>query len=291
MNSACIVQNSNMRTWLYVRYEELANFCALRQRAVRRAAAALWFGSAGVVVKPAARRLASGTMLRQWGGRFILAIAALAASAVTAEVLSAPNAGASFAAVNNTSALSSGSAQVSRQALNGPIDVSGQAIVDPVVDPLLRSVIERLAISGVVARAKFDAGTPVEDTLREREVLNTAVNQAPQYGVNDAQARAFFSDQIEASKLVQTILLARWRRAGEAPGDAIDLVTALRPQIDRLSNELLLLLGRVCALPTDSLATRIHQARERLAQEHRLGALERAALDQATLSLCLPSTQ
>lgn len=155
------------------------------------------------------------------------------------------------------------------------------------MEPLLRSVIERLAISEAVARAKFDSGAPVQDAPRERALLDAVANQASRYGVTDAQARVFFRDQIEAGKLLQTVLLTRWQRAGKAPGHSVGLAGVLRPRLDSLSGEMLAQLGRVCAPSGDTIvsAAGLRQARERLAHEYRLDALQRAALHRATSSL------
>ncbi|GAB3626380.1 hypothetical protein GCM10027419_12290 [Pandoraea terrae] len=173
-----------------------------------------------------------------------------------------------------------------------PAGVRPAAAADPVVDPLLQGVLERLAIGEAVARSKFDTGKPVQDTPREQALLDAVARQAPQYGVTGAQARTFFRAQIEAGKVVQTALLARWQRQGGAPGKAVDLGATLRPRLDALSGELLQNLGRVCALPAGSARqARILQARERLAQARKLGALQRAAFDQATSGLCAASAK
>ncbi len=211
------------------------------------------------------------TMLSQWGRLGIFSLAAVS----TAIAAPLPT-GANTERANGT---------VARPGLlDAPIQQE-QSSADAVIELLLRSVIERLVISEAVARAKFDKGTPVQDTLREEALLNTIAQQAPQYGVTDAQARAFFRDQIEAGKVVQTVLLARWQRAGEAPGHAVDLVAVLRPRLDRLSSELLAQLGRALSIEPAVPAASIDRARERLAQEYRLNALQRAAFHQATSSL------
>ncbi|MBN4667728.1 gamma subclass chorismate mutase AroQ [Pandoraea nosoerga] len=161
-------------------------------------------------------------------------------------------------------------------------------IIDPVLDPLMHGILERLAISEAVARNKFSSGKPVQDTPREQALLDSAAERAAQFGLTPAQARTFFRMQIEAGKLVQTALLARWAREGRAPGEPVDLSTRLRPALDRLSTSLMRDLGRLCALPDDpSRMARIHQARERIAKAAKLEALQRAAFDEATSGLCL----
>ncbi len=161
-------------------------------------------------------------------------------------------------------------------------------VVDPIVDPLMNGILERLAISEAVARTKYTSGKPVQDTPREQALLDNAGERAAQFGLTPAQARTFFRLQIEAGKLVQTALLARWAREGRAPGEPVDLASRLRPALDRLSTSLMHDLGRLCALPDDpSRMARIHQARERIAKTAKLEALQRAAFDEATSGLCL----
>ncbi|VVE50806.1 gamma subclass chorismate mutase AroQ [Pandoraea terrigena] len=175
-----------------------------------------------------------------------------------------------------------------RNAADAPHPPKPPAVVDPVLDPLMRGILERLAISEAVARTKYSSGKPVQDTPREQALLDSMGDRAAQYGLTPAQARTFFRLQIEAGKLVQTALLARWKREGGAPGEPVDLATRLRPALDRLGASLMHDLGRLCALPDGPLRmARIHQARERIAKAAKLEALQRAAFDEATSGLCL----
>ncbi|VVE28095.1 chorismate mutase [Pandoraea capi] len=161
-------------------------------------------------------------------------------------------------------------------------------VVDPVLDPLMNGILARLAISEAVARNKYASGKPVQDTPREQALLDSVGERASQFGLTPAQARTFFRLQIEAGKLVQTALLARWARDGSAPGEPVDLSTRLRPALDKLGTSLMHDLGRLCALPDDpTRMARIHQARERIAKAAKLEALQRAAFDEATSGLCL----
>ncbi|WP_246184097.1 gamma subclass chorismate mutase AroQ [Pandoraea anhela] len=178
---------------------------------------------------------------------------------------------------------------VSQALAASPAHASGpRPIVDPVLDPLMNGILARLSISEAVARNKYASGKPVQDTPREQALLDNVGERAPQFGLTPAQARTFFRLQIEAGKLVQTALLARWARDGAAPGEPVDLSTRLRPALDKLGTSLMHDLGRLCALPDDpSRLARIHQARERIARTAKLEALQRAAFDEATSGLCL----
>ncbi|WP_256218077.1 gamma subclass chorismate mutase AroQ [Burkholderia contaminans] len=85
---------------------------------------------------------------------------------------------------------------------------------------LLDLTAARLRIARQVALSKWDSGKPVEDLSRESEVIAAAVKEARANGVPAKLADHFFTDQIEANKLVQYALLAEWRRSDHAPDDA-----------------------------------------------------------------------
>ena len=96
----------------------------------------------------------------------------------------------------------------------------------------------RLDLSRQVALTKWDSRQPVADPPgdpREREVVAAAAQEAGARGLPGELVTAFFTDQIEASKLVQFALMARWRREGGAPAEPrADLRNDLRPALDRL---------------------------------------------------------
>ena len=96
----------------------------------------------------------------------------------------------------------------------------------------------RLDLSRQVALTKWDSRQPVADPPgdpREQEVVAAAAQEAGARGLPGELVTAFFTDQIEASKLVQFALMARWRREGGAPAEPrADLRNELRPALDRL---------------------------------------------------------
>ncbi|VVE43673.1 Monofunctional chorismate mutase [Pandoraea morbifera] len=232
-----------------------------------------------------ADRAATTTRLDAGDPRAASALAAPPASSATTPTPAAPFAHAAphgvrgFAVRLVSQALATSSSE-------GP--ASQRQIIDPVLDPLMNGILERLAIGEAVARTKFASGKQVQDAPREQALLDNVGERATQFGLTPAQARTFFRLQIEAGKLLQTALLARWTREGRAPGEPVDLNTRLRPALDRLGTSLMHDLGRLCALPDDATRmARIHQARERIAKAAGLEALQRAAFDEATSGLCL----
>ncbi|KPA92363.1 putative chorismate mutase [Pseudomonas asplenii] len=106
--------------------------------------------------------------------------------------------------------------------------------------PLLQTISERLTIANQVALTKWDSGKPVEDSTREQQVIANAREQAQAYQLKPEEVGQFIAAQIEANKLVQYALLAKWRNAGKAPVIARpDLVTQIRPVMDQLQVKLL----------------------------------------------------
>ncbi|AMB86545.1 chorismate mutase [Pseudomonas agarici] len=106
--------------------------------------------------------------------------------------------------------------------------------------PLLRAISERLNIAEQVALTKWDSAKPIQDSSREQQVIANARQQAATYKIQPEDIGEFVAAQIEANKLVQYALLAKWRAAGKAPViPRPDLVTQIRPALDRLQARLL----------------------------------------------------
>ncbi|TDF85013.1 chorismate mutase [Pseudomonas sp. H9] len=105
---------------------------------------------------------------------------------------------------------------------------------------LLNSVEQRLDIAQAVALNKWDSGQPVQDAGREIQVITNVQAQATRFGVDAERAATFFTDQIEANKLLQYSALSKWHAVGSAPQThRVDLAKHLRPQLDRLQRNLL----------------------------------------------------
>ena len=61
----------------------------------------------------------------------------------------------------------------------------------------------RLTLMHEVARWKWNAGQPVRDAEREREVLHSVVEGGRGKGLDPELVRSFFAAQLEAARLVQ----------------------------------------------------------------------------------------
>ncbi len=90
-----------------------------------------------------------------------------------------------------------------------------------------------------VAAWKFANHVPVTDPTREQQVLDATVAQAQQLGIDAASARELFSLQIRMASDVQEHFIATWKTQPPVNEPVRDLKNELRPELDRLGNELL----------------------------------------------------
>lgn len=148
------------------------------------------------------------------------------------------------------------------------------------LEPLRQAIDERLLLAEAVARAKWNVQAPIEDLPREAQVIAAAVQQGRTLSLPDAWVAAVFKAQIEASKTVQRELYAKWKaqQAGHFD-DAPDLAKTIRPQLDRITTQLL----RAMA---DNQATLKDTAR--LIRPLEAAALSPAAAAQALAPLSAP---
>ncbi|WP_118179432.1 chorismate mutase [Paraburkholderia phosphatilytica] len=119
---------------------------------------------------------------------------------------------------------------------------------DTALTNLISLASQRLALAEPVARYKWAHHQPITDTPRENKLLDDVQRRAASAGLDPAFARAFFRDQIDASKDVQNALFATWRATRPPEGPAPDLATTTRPQLDELTRTLIVALTRVAPL-------------------------------------------
>ena len=102
--------------------------------------------------------------------------------------------------------------------------------------PLVGVAAERILLADKVAAAKFGTSIPIEDPVREQQVLDRAAALAAEAGIDVPETVEFFRAQIEMSKVVQRGLYDRWTRHPElAPTERPDLATEVRPALDRIT--------------------------------------------------------
>nr|WP_238357278.1 gamma subclass chorismate mutase AroQ [Kribbella italica] len=166
---------------------------------------------------------------------------------------------------------------------------SGQATLGRAgLGQLTGLVADRIEVGDLVAASKFGTDKPIDDPAREQVVLDQARASAIQLGIDPEETVVFFRDQVEASKVVQRGLFARWTaHPDEAPTTRPDL-NEIRATLDRLTTDLLQALrsttyvrhaGLRCAvdLTTSSILT---------VAEHRLDHLHTQAFRGAVADVC-----
>ncbi|TKC91583.1 chorismate mutase [Trinickia terrae] len=123
-----------------------------------------------------------------------------------------------------------------------------QAAADGDDTPLTNIVAlasQRLELAEPVARWKWANHKPITDAPREAALLADVEKSASAAGVDPAFARAFFQDQIDASKQVQNALFDAWQKTRPPEGAPPDLATSTRPQLDRITQSMIAGLARV----------------------------------------------
>ncbi|MEU9750618.1 gamma subclass chorismate mutase AroQ [Streptomyces niveus] len=89
---------------------------------------------------------------------------------------------------------------------------------------------ERLLVADKVAAAKYGTDRPIDDPARERKILDDVADRAVGLGLDPDVVVAVFGDQIEANKVVQRGLYARWdAHPDERPTQRPDLDKDIRP--------------------------------------------------------------
>jgi chorismate mutase len=107
------------------------------------------------------------------------------------------------------------------------------------LDRLLRLMGQRLALMHTVARWKWNAGQPVTDPQRERELLATVAERGRGKGLDPDLVRSFFAAQMEAARLVQQADFERWKANKQGRFADPTSLAVLRQRIDQLNRELI----------------------------------------------------
>ncbi|TAM00862.1 MAG: chorismate mutase [Paraburkholderia sp.] len=116
---------------------------------------------------------------------------------------------------------------------------------DTALTNLIALVSQRLSLAEPIAHWKWEHHKPITDAPREAALLDDVQKRASAAGVDPAFARTFFRDQIDASTQMQKNLFETWRTSQGPSGEAPDLATVTRPQLDRLTGQLVGALARV----------------------------------------------
>ncbi|MCU1686137.1 MAG: chorismate mutase [Amycolatopsis sp.] len=150
---------------------------------------------------------------------------------------------------------------------------------------------QRVEVADKVAAAKYGTPSPIDDPVRDQQILDDVAAKSGPLGLDPAETVAFFRNQIEANKVVQRGLYARWAaHPDEIPAARPDLATEVRPVLDRLNAGLLAEFaatratraGRTCGV-------RLAVTVRLVTWQRRLDALHHKALTNAVPSVCAAS--
>ncbi|MBZ4014437.1 chorismate mutase [Streptomyces purpurogeneiscleroticus] len=153
--------------------------------------------------------------------------------------------------------------------------------------PIAALSAERLATADLVAAAKWGTGSPIDDPVRERQVLDAVAQRARELGADPDRTVAVFRDQIEANKIVQRGLHRRWTADPDrAPTTRPDL-NEVRKEINRINE------GLVRAIADSAPARRspscipvLAAASAHVVRDEHLDPLHTVALARAVRSVC-----
>ncbi|WP_345811320.1 chorismate mutase [Paraburkholderia sp. PREW-6R] len=158
---------------------------------------------------------------------------------------------------------------------------------DTALTNLIALASQRISLAEPVARWKWANHQAITDTPRENALLADVGRRAVAADVDPTFARAFFQDQIDASKDVQNALFATWRSAQPPQGPAPDLATSTRPQLDKLTQSLIAGLARVQPLrAAPDCPSRVAQALVNWKSLTRYDSARSAALTHALGHVC-----
>ena len=177
---------------------------------------------------------------------------------------------------------------VASSPVSSPISFTVSSSVFSSLAPLTDLIAQRLLVADKVAAAKYGTDKPIDDPVREQQILDDVSARAVGLGLDPEAVAAVFRDQIEANKVVQRGLYARWDAHPELrPTERPDLVKEVRPILDRITTELLNALKETEGVRSgDACELRLVLAAGRSAYAYRLDGLHLEGLGRAVLSVC-----
>nr|CEL22409.1 Periplasmic chorismate mutase I precursor [Kibdelosporangium sp. MJ126-NF4]CTQ89264.1 Periplasmic chorismate mutase I precursor (EC 5.4.99.5) [Kibdelosporangium sp. MJ126-NF4] len=166
--------------------------------------------------------------------------------------------------------------------------VPGVAPVGP-LGPLADLAVRRILLGDLVAAAKFGTTQPIDDPVREKQVLDTVAAESVRLGMAPEPNVRFFRAQIEASKVVQRGLFNRWERyPWQRPTRRPDLAKEVRPQLDLLTTQLLDQLRSTLDLRRPTVTCGVWRIEAEVSADivHRLDKLHRDAVSVSFRPVC-----
>jgi cyclohexadienyl dehydratase len=112
---------------------------------------------------------------------------------------------------------------------------------DPAIEVtrVIQLMAERLRLMPDVAAWKFVHQLPVQDTERERQLLQATAGRAQQLGIEAEAVQRVFGLQFELARRLQQDAIDGWRSSGGRPAQLRSLDAELRPALNHLGTRLL----------------------------------------------------
>lgn len=169
-------------------------------------------------------------------------------------------------------------------------NMSNQTNTAAQLDTFVELVVQRLALAQDVATAKHASGEPVDDPIREQQILQSAACTLNATRVDYGVGVQFFRDQIEANKMIQCGLLHRWdRHPQEIPASIPNLAAEIRPKLDRITTQIVQQFNCIEEIPrfgSGEITEVIDGRLSAMSPERQLPGLYRHAAIFAMRSLC-----
>ncbi|GJF08338.1 secreted chorismate mutase [Mycolicibacterium cyprinidarum] len=155
------------------------------------------------------------------------------------------------------------------------------------LNDLVDAAARRLQIAEPVAASKFHTGGPIEDPVREQQVLDYVSAEATTLRLDPAYVTAAFRDQIDATVAIEYSRLSQWTLdPASAPAQPPDLA-ASRGIIDALNREMVTLMAdQWDVLHSATCGADLDVAKAMVAQARAMDPLYRQAIDFATRNYC-----
>jgi serine protease Do len=111
---------------------------------------------------------------------------------------------------------------------------------------MLVLIKQRLDLMNDVAAFKWKHRQDVADSQRESDLLKLLVKKGQEAGIPSAMVTAFFKQQFEASRKFQEDRISQWQKDNTMPEVKVkDLQKELRPKIEKISEEMVQVLGKL----------------------------------------------
>ncbi len=158
---------------------------------------------------------------------------------------------------------------------------------DTTLVDLVDAAARRLQVADPIAANKFHTGGPIQDPVREQQVLDGVSAEAVSLNLDPNYVTTVFRDQIDATVAIEYSRLAQWTfDPAAAPAEAPDLASS-RGVIDALNREMVTRMADEWAkLHSPTCPAEHDRAKATVVRERRLDPLYVQGIDFATRNYC-----